>query len=155
MTAALRVLPNENPSACGPCRGKCCKQRPGYAVPDDFGSTNEERARNISAKLRSGLWCIDWWDGLLDGVDSPDFIRPAEASHVGELRHAGHGSACALLTETGCSLRFAERPVMCRALEPHPAGFGSCRQPAENLDAARAWIPYQDLIRDIERTVAG
>lgn len=152
MTKLPVIADNQKPSVCAPCGGKCCKRRPGYPWPEDFGATPAEIESKLAERLRSGKWTIDWSD-----YSDTQFPRPAIKGYEGQLRHAAETDQdeCTLLTPTGCSLRFEERPTMCRVLEPRSAG--GCRVPEHynNFAAIRAWEPYQDVVANAVRSVEG
>jgi hypothetical protein len=54
---------------------------------------------------------------------------------------------CVFLAGDRCLLPFAERPRMCRALEPD-AGF-ECSSDWTRGDAAHAWFPWQGLVASV------
>lgn len=140
---------------CTACGGVCCKNIPGFTRPNDWGATEEERVERIAAALRSGDYCIDWWEGdpRPDGdFHTVDMIRPAHTRKRGQMRHAswGNDGPCALLTEAGCSLAHDARPFDCRGLVPNK-DHQKCKPFDEGKkDSAIAWVAHQATIKRAE-----
>lgn len=141
----------ERPDVCAPCGGKCCKSMPGAALPSDFGATPEEILPKLAARLATGLWAIDWWEGdpRLDGEDSDGrsyFVRPAVAG-VSDLFDPSWGGRCTFHSSRGCEI-FAERPSGCRGLEPsdNPVKDGCHVRHSDKRAAAIAWLPFHAVI---------
>lgn len=165
----LPVMVRKNTKAiCGLCKGACCKRAPGETHPRDFGAPDRVKmAEMLFARLSTGLWAIDHWVGdprvgRYD-LDIVEFVRPATAGAEGQLHHGSWGGPCALLTDDGCSLRFNERPFVCRAFVPGERLIPGERltEPARGCDGhmkggdwgrrdiAVAWIPYAAVLVDV------
>jgi len=139
----------EKPELCAECGGRCCKRLPGLNLPEDFGSTKEEIAANLAVALESRKYAVDWWAGDLEGTEHSDvyFIRPATKG-AERIYDPSWGGECVFLAPTGCSLPPEKRPSGCKLLEPF--ADEECKvHGASKKDAARAWVPYQDLIDEI------
>lgn len=140
---------NTNESICRACGGACCKSYPGTAWPEQFGP---DILSGLRKALASGEWEIDWWEGVLDGIDSPNFIRPAvkidDRNTEAKLRRGLRRGECVFLSDEGCKLSWEERPSMCKALVPNASMV--CDDVGEYTKeaGARAWIPFQDLIEE-------
>lgn len=131
---------------CASC-GKCCKSLPGAHLPDDFGIDMLEQVR---AALASGRYAIDWWEGdvIEDGdLSSVMFLRPATKGKEGVVYDPSWGGECTFLTDTGCSLHRSKMPAECKALRPTRTPDGDCPSELDKEAAARAWRPYQSLLR--------
>lgn len=137
----------ERPDLCGPCGGKCCKRAPGAAFPEDFGAPDRAAvAVALKARLATGRWAVDWWEGDPTGGDRGHayYLRPAIVGKEGQHQDAGWGGACTFLSGAGCTIA-AERPSGCRGLEPKADQFCEDRYGGKK-EACIAWIPYEDLI---------
>ena len=148
-------------AACRACGGRCCKQLPGSAAPEDFGSTKEERVRNVTSALASGDWQLDRWEGegeLPEServVSDPYWIRPrALDGNTGVFSYTW-GGQCVKLTTKGCSLPPRKRPFECRMLEPKSRSAGpSCVAHFQNkLTVAEMWVDSGIDLKAIGRSV--
>jgi len=133
----------EIPEICTKCGGKCCKNYPGGATPEDFEAPDELVMYNkIVEALKSGRWTIDW---VGTGDARLYFIRPAiKGKEYSTFDHAYEGE-CTFLTSKGCELKFQERPEACRMLVPKRG------EPCDNQGYTRrfiatCWEKYQELI---------
>lgn len=164
MLAAL--LPdNQRPDRCRACGGACCQTRPGLEAPDRF-LAHADPPGALAAALASGEWVLARHVGVpwVDGVPPPDaerwrelsLPRPATAAEraAGAWRAGDQVSPCVFLGADGCRLPFAARPRMCQALEP--SAGEECASAWDQLDAARAWAPWQPLVAEaLARLAAG
>lgn len=140
------------PSArCAGC-GQCCKNLPGSVYPSD---TKGDMLTAVSGLLQTGRYAVDVWDGGPQGVDNPHcedgpFLRPATKGKEGRRYDESWGGECTFLTESGCSLREADRPGGCRNLEPSEDGncYDHCGQFGNDKErAAAAWWPFREILR--------
>lgn len=142
------------PDVCGPCGGACCKQMPGTAFPSDFGRTRAAVLAKVEERLRSGLWCIDWWEGAIErGAPAPGyFLRPSTVDEKtrGLVMNGSWGGTCSNLGPEGCQI-FDERPAGCRGLEPHVTKKGpACRvKYGDKKSAVMAWLPFHAELKRI------
>lgn len=155
---------NERPDVCVACGGACCRTRPGIEAPGRFLAAQDPAAALADA-LASGDWLLAEHIGVpwVNGVPPPDedryrvirYPRPAtvaERAADGALP-AGGSADCVFLQPGGCALAFAERPRMCRSLEP--AADGDCVAAWGRREAALAWLPHQDLVAEAARRGRG
>lgn len=143
------------PETCGSCGGACCKQLPGIASPDDFGAPDRDEMRmRLKTAFDSGRWAIDWWEGDprdgRDELDSARYVRPATKWREGRVRDASWGGACTFFGAVGCELAADERPLGCRSLEPAANHKDCIPHDGDKRDMAIAWLPYLDLLLEIE-----
>ena len=74
---------NLNPTICNKCQGQCCKQQPGISHPKQWGKTEAQILKNLTAAFAEkpySKWAIDWWQGDTDpsyDLDDVYFVRPA------------------------------------------------------------------------------
>lgn len=144
---------NETPDICGACGGKCCTTISGTAHPNDFGAPDKDLMLfRLTAAFASGKWSIDWFNGDPHGLDYEPttqrtfFIRPGLVG-VTTLRDAAHTGICKFWRPTrGCTMKFEERPYVCRSLVANNGGPGTCIPPHLKMLYIRAWIPYQEVI---------
>ena len=93
---------------------------------------------------------MDCWEGVLDGVESPLFVRPSTIRAIGDMFDFSWGGRCIMLGPEGCVLKFEARPRMCQALVPtDDLADGVCRSIPGNHkeDCARAWAPYRIMLQ--------
>lgn len=85
---------HDNPSICGQCKGKCCKRMPGAAYPSDFGHDFQK----VREAIDSGKWCVDWWEGDVEGGDRDQcyYVRPATKGNEGITHDPSWGGECVL-----------------------------------------------------------
>jgi Fe-S-cluster containining protein len=152
-------MTNERPDLCAGC-GECCLTRPGAEEPERFLRAPDPVAALASA-LASGNWVlarhvgVAWEDGAPPPVEERfrviRYPRPATLREraSGAIDTGAEGSPCVFLAREGCSLRFDDRPRMCRDLEPW--ANGDCVAGWDLPHAARAWAPWQGLIDDAVR----
>ena len=137
---------------CARCRGDCCKNLPGGAHPVlDFGLPQTQQLR---AALRGGKYAIDWFEGdpragksdLSEGYYVRAAVKDAE-----RLFDPSFGGECVFLTETGCELKFNQRPWMCRMLEPKPNGGKCVQHGGSKREDALRWLPYRAILLRVGR----
>lgn len=127
-------------SACERCGGRCCKHMGCHFSPSDFKEISFEA---LKAKIEEGYISIDWWEGE-DACEYYLRMRHKNAPIV----DPSWGGECILLTETGCSLPFEERPLGARSLEPR-RGFESCTVHYDKRSCVDDWLPYDDILRKL------
>jgi hypothetical protein len=154
---------NERPDLCARCGGSCCRTRPGVEAPERFLAAPDPAAA-LAEALASGDWVLARQVGAawVDGVPPPDeerwrvvrVPRPATRAEraAGAVAPGPDPSPCVFLGEAGCRLPFADRPRMCRDLEPW--ANGECVPAWDLPEAARAWAPRQALVEDALRRLA-
>lgn len=135
-------MTNERPGLCASC-GDCCRTRPGVEDPARFLSEPDP-----AAALAEALASRDWVLCRLAGVGH---VRPAtvEERATGRVHTGAEASPCVFLGESGCRLAFADRPRMCRELEPW--ANGDCQARWDLPEATRAWGACQGLVHDALR----
>ena len=134
LTKPLRRTPvgSKGGRQCSRCRGRCCKDCPGTAWPEDFKTPV---ADSVVAALVSGFWVLEITHDVEAGevalVPRPAYIKKGKVVSGIVERIPGHAEdkdgQCVLLTDKGCMLPFAYRPYACRHLKPGRGGTG-CTQ---------------------------
>lgn len=149
-----------NKTLCTSCGGRCCKSAPGSTSPKDWGAPNRKvMQRRLREAFKTGLWCIDWWEGdprtasaqarsVSHEINRAYYVRPAMVGHVGEVMHAGWNGQCSRLTPKGCELLHGDRPMGCRGLRPI-ASMECVPAYATKQQMAVAWLPYHGVLREI------
>ena len=147
----IDVKNNETPEICTKCGGYCCKAYAGIYHPKDFGDIEKE----LFELKEKGLISIDQWDGPLIVPDNTEddfydvrFVRPRH-TNSNELVDLSYGGRCIYLRENGCELPFEKRPYQCKLLKPMREFIYGCMSPYSKMEAAIAWIPYQNLIQNL------
>jgi Fe-S-cluster containining protein len=130
---------NERPAICAAC-GDCCRTRPGAEEPGRFLAAPDPAA-TLARALSSGDWVL----ARLAGIRYP---RPATVMEraTGSVHEGAEASPCVFLDEAGCRLPFADRPRMCRELEPW--ANGDCQAAWDLPQVVLAWAPCQGLVVD-------
>ncbi len=151
---------NERPDICGPCGGECCRSRPGFEAPERFLAAPDP-AGALATALASGEWLLARHVGIpwRGGQPPPDEVRwreilcPRPATEgerrSGRVFTSGECSPCVFLAPEGCRLPFADRPRMCRSLEPSAAG--ECLAAFGPGEAAEVWLQHQPLVAEALR----
>jgi Fe-S-cluster containining protein len=123
---------------CAKCGGKCCKRYSGILWPEDIKPL---KAETIADMLKSGNYVIDWFEGR------NRFLRP---KHKNDPYHKGiyepsWGGECIFLTDTGCTLEWENRPLMCRAVKPSKTEHCD-GETGGKKGASDAWEDYQEML---------
>lgn len=129
---------------CSDCKGHCCKTLPGITSPLDWGAPDKKvMEHRLREAFASGRYSIDYWE-----AGTPlYFVRPATKTNTHGVVDPSWGGECVFLSSTGCTLKHKNRPLGCRALEPHRdnstlLGF-SCEEHAGGKhEMGLAWKPY-------------
>lgn len=151
------VVPEaQDTKVCAQCGGKCCKLYPGITSPEDWGAPDQAQMRQrIRAALNSGDYEFDDWFGDPTKESGGEFdvrmIRPKAQRRMG---YKGEWDRCKLLKDAGCSLPYEQRPKQCRELAPGSVTGEHCKDQFSKQQAAIDWMPYQDLLRSIESSIA-
>lgn len=157
--ATAGSLPTYPPSAeCVGC-GRCCMHAPGVTLPSDWESGGEIDWAAIEVAIRSGRWCVDWWEGEIPETRRARgvYLRPAICGHEGSAVHAGWGGRCTFLSSQGCTA--PRKPAGCAALKPRENPGGSCAHPLAlggdrfNRGAALAWAPHATRLEATARAI--
>jgi hypothetical protein len=142
-----------NSKICRKCKGKCCKELPGSAIPSDFEPDIEN---NLIVALKTGKWAIDWWEGDPTGkgiLDLAYFIRPAVVGKEGVIKDPSWGGICVFLKSNGCALKKSKRPTCCKSVEPKKDG--KCIAHLDKKAAAILWLPFNEMIEKIIERLKG
>jgi hypothetical protein len=141
---------NERRDICAICGGKCCKNVPGIAYPQDFGfdqMASEKIYERLVQLFSSMCWQIDCWERYKYGKGY--YIRPTTLKGRGELFHAAWcNEGCVFLQTDGCSLMFDNRPYECKELVPRESQCLRTESKGKHPRhiAADKWLRYEYLI---------
>jgi Fe-S-cluster containining protein len=157
------IARNERPDVCRACGGECCLHRPGIEAPDRFLAAPDP-AEALASALASGDWVllehrgVPWEPGeARDPADADRIIlypRPSTVAEraSGKVFQGGESSPCVFLGPGGCRLAFEDRPRMCQSLEPSAGDDCECEW--DQRAAARAWLPWQEMVAAARRDAA-
>ncbi|MBT1247377.1 MULTISPECIES: hypothetical protein [unclassified Thermosipho (in: thermotogales)] len=123
---------------CSKCKGKCCKNYPGLALPNDFGNTKEEIYKNLIDAFKSGNWCIDW------EKKEEYFVRPSIKGKEFQVFDHSISGECTFLTERGCKLTKEKRPSGCLLLEPKENE--KCVQHLKKQKVMNEWKKFHNIL---------
>ena len=136
-----------NDEICETCGGKCCKDLPGGAHPEDFGMKPGDHLAPVVALLKSGDWSFDCWENYI-GCRDGWYLRPATKERQGQWFDRSWGGECVFLDDGGCSLDEDKRPYGCRHLEPR-VDLNCIPHAGGKKDCADAWAPWHDEIDNL------
>lgn len=145
-------------SICARCGGKCCKHMPGITHPSQWGSDPVEMETTLLPALRSGAYCIDFWEGSpIAGVemDRAEFVRASIKGNTKLVDPAWSGE-CIFLADTGCTLYDEQRPLECKLMNPHgEAGHPYCSTSLTESKRSFAieWLRYADLLERVKKII--
>ena len=144
---------NEHQTLCALCGGQCCRTRPGIESPERFLALPDPVAA-LAELFMQRSWTFETHYGVpyTPGITAPEpdriirYPRPTTiAEQSSDSIPPGTSDDCVYLTRTGCMLSFADRPRMCRELEPD--SYFECESPWGRREAALAWLPYQSIMQ--------
>jgi Fe-S-cluster containining protein len=140
---------NEDKEICKKCGGECCKNMGCFVFPEELPPITISIIRQ---KILTGF-CFDCWEGELDNVSSPLFIRARNKNAPDKIFDASWGGECVFLGPNGCSLSWDRRPSSGRALIPNKNKPGECKSIkgyGKKDECCRAWLPYQSILRQVK-----
>lgn len=123
---------------CKKCGGACCKQMGCHYSPSDFSEITYE---SLMAEIKKGHISIDWWEGECDEY----FLRIRNVER--QVVDPSWGGTCSLLSKNGCVLKFEDRPLGARALEPKRDRYGfQCVQHYTKEDCKNEWAAHNNIL---------
>jgi hypothetical protein len=142
---------NEKRHVCALCTQRCCDHLPGIFRPEDFSPEREVVEAKVRAGVESGDYQVDWYEA------SPNilYVRPTALDSNANEPHSGSwGGKCALLSESGCTLSWQERPYGCKTVVVNELKPGHCSDGAEEKrTGAERWKPYQNFLEELAYVV--
>ena len=137
----------ENPEICAVCGGACCKRMPGDLLPSDV---KDDKQTKLVKMFQSGKYGVGSWT---HENHLRYYVRPRKKGDLSIIAEFGSGE-CIFLGEKGCELPHNKRPWECRILEP--VANGSCIAHSKDWDKARkAWLPFQEMIKEAIKIAGG
>lgn len=137
----------ENKELCSKCKGLCCKSCGCHYSPNDFKNITFE---SLKTEIEKGHISIDWWNGSPfddkehKNIDKVYYLRIRNVDS--NIVDPSFGDRCSLLTETGCSLTYNERPMGGKMLIPNENG---CEQEYDKQQSAIDWYEYNDILKEL------
>ncbi len=106
-----------NDELCKKCGGKCCKYCGCHYSPSDFTEITYE---NLKKEIKKGHISIEW-------INLDSWNREKGGVYILRIRNKGKAivdtdferNSCVLLTEHGCKLDYASRPLGGKLLIPY------------------------------------
>ena len=134
-------------SFCASCSA-CCENMGCEYSPGDFKIITFESLRK---HIERGFTSIDWWEGdprkNKCEFDRTYFLRARNKN--ADIVDSSWGGICSLLSETGCTLSFNDRPKGGRFLKPKKLDNESCYCEYTKLLCCLDWIPYQEILQQL------
>lgn len=146
-----------NPQICAECaneRPVCCQTLPCILFPEDIKDLSYQGIMDL---IGTGLISIDWFDGGESREYlGDDYLELQPEGRYFFLRIRGKDrhvidpalpmTQCGIWDkDSGCPLEFGYRPKEARELIPTPKDM-ECKSGYSKKDAAKAWLPYGDLL---------
>ena len=130
-----------DPETCAKCNGKCCKQCGCHYSPTDFTNISFS---SLKKEIEQGYISIDAVGyGRREPKDKTLILRVRNKnSKIVDLEFKS--SPCILLTETGCKLRYEDRPLGGKALIPSKSF--QCYSMYSIKECCIQWKPYQSIL---------
>lgn len=146
----------ENLIVCTNCGGECCKFMGCHYSPDDFENISFD---SLKKQIDKGHISIDWWEG--NPFDEEDdfsiqrafFLRIRNINKydkdLSPIVDPSFGGICSLLTETGCSISYDNRPKGGRELIPRKRDKDICISNYDKKQCAIEWYKYNEILYDL------
>lgn len=141
---------NTNPDLCSKCKGRCCKNCGCFYSPRDFEKISY---RYLKKKLLEGYISIDLVRKTKKSNDIPKDTLVLRSRNVGrpivDTDQKHRPRRCVRLTETGCSLSYADRPTGGKKLKPilNVDGYVCCYPAYGVIECTKEWRHYQRVLR--------
>lgn len=150
---------NENVHICRECGGSCCKNVPCHFSPEDFKELSFRLMKRLLTDkkyisvVRFSKRIVEIsFDEPMDKTFKHFYILRIRTSGTGIAARAADIDAddhCMLLTESGCSIAYEERPKGARMLIPR---WEKCCEQLYNMDdCVHDWVKYQGLLERLYR----
>lgn len=143
----------ENTKICKKCKGKCCKKSGCDYYINDFESLKIDYLEN---KLKSGeisiVACLNF-QTLPNGQKTFEPILYLRARNINRsvVDLISMKTTCSLLTETGCSYTFENRPSGGKNLIPKENN--ECYPKENQLEKIKEWLPYQKILSRLVKRI--
>ena len=138
-----RQLTNPNIDICRQCEGKCCKQCGCYFSPYDFNNLSFGGLKSV---MDLGYISIDTIIKRHSGLNNDYLILRIrnKERNIYDAYHISGKLGCALLTSTGCTLNYEERPRGGRMLIPKR--YNLCEPRYTLRECSLEWRHYQSVL---------
>ena len=136
----------EDLEICKECGGICCKRMGCHYSPKDFKDLSFD---GLKKEIEKGNISIDWWEGNPFNndreINRAMFLRIRNVNSP--VLDPSWGGECSLLTETGCSLPYDERPYGGRSLIPVKGS--KCTLVYSKLDCVKEWFEHDETLEKL------
>ncbi len=128
----------ENQSLCKACGGYCCINCPCFFMPEDFpdltleGLLKEFREKDYLCIIANDVPYIS--------------MRATNWKRIVQLFEKRITNPCMLLTSTGCTFSYDERPTGGKLLIPSSHG---CYSKLDAISIFQAWAPYTEVLLQV------
>ncbi len=147
---------NEDLEICRECGGICCKKSGCDYWPQDFEDLSYKGILKALSGGRISIVCAMEFrkiHGRLLG--EPRLYLRARNTDRDVVDLISAKTRCSLLTETGCTLSYEERPSGGKNLFPFREEDGPCRPVLEPLPQLLKWRNYQGALRKVVKNYTG
>ena len=137
------ILPSPTPQHVRHVGGRVAKVIP--PLPEEF-----EGIEDIEARIRSGLWTFDSWEGdIQEGGPLARIlmVRPSISGMEGLALDETYGGRCTFLTDEGCGLHPDARPLGCHTLKPDR--ISGCLNPLDKKETAKIWRDHTEAMEGL------
>lgn len=147
---------NENYKSCRKCGGKCCKKSGCDYWVEDFDDLSYDGLLKILSEGNiSIVAAVDFMrvDGKL--ILFPFLYLRSRNNNRDVVDLISMKTGCSMLTDSGCSYSYDERPSGGKNLVPKKYVFGRCRPIYSPRDKVLEWTPYQGVLRKVVKNYTG
>ena len=133
---------------CSKCKGKCCKHAPCHYSPEDFEEISFDSLKKQIEKGHISIVSVSMREYDEDDMLLQAYIlRPRGKDRPISDYGSPLDIPCSLLTETGCSLSYEDRPMGGKMLIARENG--ACMAVYESDMCINDWKPYQDILEEL------
>lgn len=147
----------EDLDICRECGGMCCKKSGcDYAVSDFDDRSMKGLLESLAVGDKSIVAMINF-ETLPNGkfIAVPFLYVRARNCDRDVIDLVSMKTTCSMLTDTGCSYSYEDRPFGGRNLVPRRRSDGPCRPLDNPLDKIMEWEPYQKQLSKIVKRYTG
>lgn len=130
-----------NSELCAKCKGKCCKLAPCHLAPSDLPKIS---LITIIKEIKKGH--ISIVKTLKSGWEPVYILRIRGRGRPISDVASVWGIECSYLTENGCELSYAKRPLGAKLLIPNAE---RCISVYDISTCQVDWLPYQELLKSL------
>lgn len=150
------ILKNEDLDICRECGGMCCKKSGcDYWVSDFQDLSYKGILKILSSGNVSIVATLDFITIHGSLVTEPLLYLRARNSDKDVIDLVSYKTRCSLLTDTGCSIPYEQRPSGGKNLKPSREEDGPCQPILNPINQLLEWKKYQTALRKVVKNYTG